>query len=96
MKNQTIILEPELIEHDNTFTLEECCQTTQSPQAFIIELITEEIIQPRQENKNYLFTITHIQKIRRARSFSVDLGINLEGIALVLELLDRIEQPEDG
>jgi chaperone modulatory protein CbpM len=96
MKDQTLIFEPELLEQDSYFTLDECSQTTQSPQSFIIELITEDIIQPKQQGQSYLFSITHVQQIKRARSFSVDLGVNLQGIALALELLDRIEYLERG
>jgi|GEM_PF-2723197 len=92
MTKQTMIFEPELLEHDSYFTIEECCQATQSSQSFIIELIAEEIIQPQQQGQTYLFTITHVQKIRRARTFSIDLGVNLEGIALALGLVDQIEQ----
>lgn len=94
MTKQTIIFEPEVLEQNSYFTLEECMQTTQSPQSFIIDLIAEDIIHPKHEGKNYLFTITHVQQIRRARSFSVDLGVNIEGIALALNLLDRIDQLE--
>jgi chaperone modulatory protein CbpM len=94
MKNQAIIFEPEIINPDTYFTLEECCHTTKSPQSFIIELISEDIIQPQSDNSHYKFTLTHIQKIKKARSFYVDLGINLQGIALALDLLSQIEMIE--
>ena len=94
MKNQAIIFEPEIIDHDTYFTLEECCHTTKSPQSFIIDLISEDIIQPQSNNHNYVFTLTHIQKIKQARSFYMDLGVNLEGIALALDLLNKIEMIE--
>lgn len=94
MKNQAIIFEPEIINHNTFFTLEECCHTTKSPQSFIIELISEAIIQPQSDNNAYVFTLTHIEKIKRARSFYVDLGVNLQGIALALDLLTQIEMIE--
>ena len=94
MKNQTFIFEPEIINHDTFFTLEECCHTTKSPESFIIGLISEDIIQPQSDNTHYVFTLAHIQRIKQARSFYMDLGVNLEGIALALDLLNKIEMIE--
>ena len=94
--SKDLILEASIIPQDSYFSLAECSHTTQSPEDFIIELISEHIIEPIQQDQKYYFTITHVNKIRTARSFSVDLGVNLEGIALALELLDRIQQLESS
>ena len=86
------LIESELLDDTTFFTLEECIITTRSPKDFIIELISEDIIHPVQKDSDYQFTITHIQVIRQARSFHVDLGVNMEGVALALQLLEEIQQ----
>jgi chaperone modulatory protein CbpM len=94
MSHQTIIFEPEIINHDTYFSLEECCHTTKSPQDFIIELIREDIIQPQKMHSSYVFSLSHILQIKQARSFYLDLGVNVQGIALALDLLNTIEMLE--
>ena len=86
------IFKPELLDETTYFTLEECSTTTKSPKAFIIELISEDIIHPDQVGNDYHFTLLHIQRIRQAHSFSVDLGVNTPGIALALQLLEEIQE----
>ncbi len=65
---------------------------------FLTEMIEEGIIEPEilseRKSENYFFNGIHIRRVRRANRLSCDLGINPAGIALVLELLDRIEQLE--
>ncbi|MCF6193349.1 MAG: chaperone modulator CbpM [Kangiellaceae bacterium] len=65
---------------------------------FLTEMIEEGIIEPEiqseRESENYLFNGIHIRQARRANRLSCDLGINPPGIALVLELLDKIERLE--
>jgi len=61
---------------------------------FLTEMIEEGIIEPEVQSENYLFNGIHIRRVRRANRLSCDLGINPAGIALVLELLDKIERLE--
>lgn len=83
---------------DIVFTAEELCQLTHLEMDYIQELITCGIIQPRSvENSRHLnlkesqkrFTQMALVSIHKARRLQRDLGINLEGVALAIELMEQ-------
>lgn len=80
-----------LIEEDNLLPLAQVCQALNTNETFIIELISHEVILPRRRNEVWFFDSTNFRRTKLAVSFYHDLGINIEGIALALELLDRLE-----
>lgn len=80
-----------LIEGDHLLSLTHVCQALNTNETFIIELISHEVILPQQRDEAWLFDSTSFRRAKLAVSFYHDLGINLEGIALALELIDRLE-----
>ncbi len=64
-----------------------CCET-----AWVNELVNEGILEPIGTNQEqWRFTGVSIVRARTAKRLQQDLGINLAGIALALELMEQIE-----
>lgn len=73
-------------------TLEEFCQALHSQKEFIVEMIEYQVIQPHgQAPEEWRFDSNSLRRGRIAANFYQELEINMPGIALVLELLDKIE-----
>jgi MerR family transcriptional regulator/heat shock protein HspR len=45
----------------------------------------------RVNNKNRLYSETDIQRLMQIRRFTHDMGVNLAGVEVILELLQKIE-----
>ena len=76
-------------------TLSELCRACQMPAEQIFALVEEGIIEPEGENsdpRQWRFRSVSITRIRCASRLERDLGVNLAGAALALELLEEIEQ----
>ena len=59
---------------------------------FIVELVEEGVLAPvGQEPQRWRFTYAHLRRVRVASRLQRDLGVNLAGAALALELLEEIE-----
>jgi chaperone modulatory protein CbpM len=73
-------------------TLAEVCRACGVQAEFIVELVEEGALAPAgQEPQRWHFSYTHLRRARVASRLQSDLGVNLAGAALALELLDRIE-----
>ncbi|EKD70892.1 MAG: hypothetical protein ACD_46C00342G0003 [uncultured bacterium] len=77
---------------ENLFSLEELCRVSGIPEEFIQELISYEIIEPLQAEENWIFDITHLERVKAARRLQRDLEVNMAGIVIVLDLLDELEE----
>lgn len=75
------------------FSLGELCRVCQLPAERIVALVEEGIVEPDgAEPEQWRFRSLCITRIRRADRLERDLGVNLAGAALALQLLDEIEQ----
>lgn len=85
-----------LILDDNClFTLDEMSKACAVRTEFIIELVDEGIVEPMQQQhqeSQWSFTGRSLLRVRKARRLQQDLGINLAGIALVLDMLEENER----
>lgn len=66
---------------------------------WVMELVDEGVIEPRGVRESaaapqWRFSATTIVRVQKARRLQRDLGVNLPGVALALELLDRIDALE--
>jgi chaperone modulatory protein CbpM len=84
-----------ILDEECSFSLDElstaCCVRTE----YIIELVAEGIIEPmesRREQQYWHFTGENLLRARKARRLQTDLGINLAGAALVLDLMEEVDQ----
>ena len=85
----------ELIEETSEITLAELTRTCRVQSEWVMELIEEGVLEPLQPGgPQWRFSATSIVRIHKARRLQHDLGVNLPGVALALELLDRIDRLE--
>ena len=71
----------------------EFCQCTELPQAWLIEIVEEGILEPKgSEPGQWLFDMQAVAVARRALRLRQDLELEWAGIALALQLLDQLEQ----
>ena len=89
------ILSGIVLDEQTELTLNELCRACTSSAEWVIELVDEGILEPVMvQQTQWRFTGTSLQKARTAMRLQQDLGINLAGVALVLDLLDEIETLE--
>ena len=86
-----------LIDETSELSLQELCRACSSSAEWIIALVDEGILEPvgyaqtHLQQTKWRFRADSLQKARKAMRLQHDLGINLAGIALALELLDEID-----
>jgi len=94
------ILNGILLDEKTELTLLELCSACSIAEEWIIELVEEGALEPfnlqsiGKQHTQWLFTVDCLQKVRTAKRLQRDLNINLEGIALVLNLLEQIDTLE--
>ena len=77
---------------DNGLTLEQLCCACDVQAEWIISLVEESIIEPQGDMiENWRFSGSSLRRVRSALRLQRDLGVNLAGIALALDLLEEIE-----
>ena len=84
-----------ILDEDCLFTLDEICTACSVRTEYIIELVDEGIVEPmeqRRKQQQWSFTGKSLLRARKALRLQQDLGINLAGAALVLDMLEEIEQ----
>ena len=52
------------------------------------------VMPSRSEGKRRLYSPKEIERLRRIKALSDDMGVNLAGVELVLKLMDRMAQME--
>ncbi|WP_237068056.1 chaperone modulator CbpM [Microbulbifer guangxiensis] len=82
-----------LLDEERLLTLSELCRACQLPAEEIMALVEEGVIEPAQEQPaQWHFSAVCIRRVRRVRTLKRDLGVNLAGAALAVELLEEIER----
>lgn len=82
-----------IIEKTESLTLEEFTQAINTEQDFIFKMVEYQLVIPEGNSPEaWRFDSTSLKRGRIALSFYKDLEINMSGIALALELLDKIEK----
>ncbi len=75
-----------------TFTLEELSEICGIEVVLVRDLITYDIIIPIEpDSERYRFDMVQLQRLQKALRLQRDLELNYAGIALVLHLLDELE-----
>jgi len=94
MKSQlTEILTGHIIEDKSPLTLRELCDSCAVKSEFIVELVDQGVIDHQEENiADASFSVLTIQRVKKAKRLQCDLGLNLAGVALAIELLEEIER----
>ena len=74
------------------YSLREVCQVCDSRTEWVVELVELGILEPTGASRSeWQFPGDSLHTAMRAQRLQRDLGINLPGVALALELLEEIE-----
>jgi len=82
-----------LVEEQIELTLAEVSRACAVHAEFIVELVEEGVLAPvGREPHHWRFSVIHMRRARVALRLQRDLGVNLAGAALALQLLDEVEE----
>jgi chaperone modulatory protein CbpM len=85
----------ELLDEQTEFTLAELCRSCEVQAEFVETLVEEGILEPSgKRRRHWCFHIGSLRRTRVTLHLQRDLGVNLAGAALALDLLDRIQELE--
>jgi chaperone modulatory protein CbpM len=87
------MIEGQLIDNGTEITLVQLCRSCAVESELVERLVAEGILEPtRQEGTMLYFPQSSMKRTQVVVRLRSDLGVNLAGAALALELLDRIEE----
>lgn len=79
-------------EHIVHYRIREICTIAGTEEQFIVELIEHGIIEPNgKQRSDWTFSWQQAQRCKSAQRLRNDLGINVEGIGLSLQLLEEVD-----
>ncbi|WP_031434162.1 chaperone modulator CbpM [Methylomarinum vadi] len=92
MTDKTYILEGVVLEEETEFTLGDLSRACSVHAEWIIALVDEGILEPKGKDvTEWRFSGDNLKRVLAVQRLQRDLGINLAGTALALELLEEIE-----
>ena len=84
-----------LIDEQTELSLNDLCKACSSSAEWIIELVDEGVLEPiNYQQTHWSFSGSSLQKAQTAMRLQRDLGLNLAGIALALDLMQQIDMLE--
>lgn len=90
-KQETVVHIAEILDDHAIYSLQELCEICGIPTELIFEMIDHGILEPTgKSQKEWQFTTIAIRRSRTVVHLQNDLGINMAGAALALDLLDEI------
>ena len=94
-RNGEKILIGEVLEESYLVSLAELCRSCTVETTTITTLVTEGILDPTGEDvEHWHFTVGSLKRVKTVIHLQRDLGVNLAGAALALDLLERIAELE--
>ena len=94
-RNGDILLVGQVLEENDLVTLADLCRSCTVETKTITTLVTEGILDPMGGDvEHWRFTVGSLRRVKTVIHLQRDLGINLAGAALALDLLDRISELE--
>ena len=94
-ENDQSTLSVEVIDEQTTFTMAELCRSCVVEAEFVEALVEQGILDPTgRRGRHWCFHSNSLRRTRIALHLKQDLGVNLAGAALALDLLERIEALE--
>lgn len=87
------LLSGELLDENVELTLAQLCRACQLPAEEIIHLVEQGVIDPLgRDPSHWRFYGVCVRRIRIVQRLEQDLGVNVAGAALALELFEELEQ----
>jgi chaperone modulatory protein CbpM len=91
--HENALFEGQVIDDRTEISIIQLCRICSVESTMVERLVDEGIIEPvRHEADTLYFSSSSLKRTRVVMSLRTDLGVNLAGAALALELLDRIEK----
>lgn len=87
-KSTVMVITEVLIDEQPTLNLEELCSACNVTPEFIEELIEYGVL----EMSGQEFNAGHMQRVMRVVRLQQDLEVNLPGAAVILDLMDEVEE----
>jgi chaperone modulatory protein CbpM len=85
----------QVLEENDMVTMDDLCRSCTVEVETINLLVAEGILDPiGGDVEHWQFTVASLRRVKTAIHLQRDLGVNLAGAALALELLDRIAELE--
>lgn len=82
----------DLIDEETTFTLADLCRSCGVDAELIEALVEHGIIEPTaRQGSHWYFSGSSLRRTRITLNLQNDLGVNLAGAALALDLMERID-----
>lgn len=82
-----------IAEHEPTLSLAEFCRACGQPAEWVIALVEEGVLDPQGDRPiHWRFATINLRRALRAGRMQQDLGLNVPGIAVALDLLDEVER----
>jgi chaperone modulatory protein CbpM len=87
------LLSGTVLEEEIELTLADLCRTCQLPAERVLELVEEGVIEPvGREPGQWRFRGISVRRVRCAQHLEQDLGVNVAGAALALDLLEELQR----
>ena len=94
-RNGDKLLVGQVLEENDLVTLADLCRSCTVETETITTLVAEGILDPMgRDVEHWHFTVSSLRRVKTVIHLQRDLGINLAGAALALDLLDRIAELE--
>jgi chaperone modulatory protein CbpM len=91
-KDMLLIATGLVLDEGVTLSLDELCETCKISTELVIEMVEEGVIEPSgAQPENWLFDGLALKRLQTALHLQRDLRVNLPGAALVLDLLEELE-----
>ncbi len=92
-RNGDEILVGQVLDENDLVTLADLCRSCTVETQTITTLVAEGILDPMgRDVEHWRFTVGSLRRVKTVIHLQRDLGINLAGAALALDLLDRIAE----
>lgn len=93
MKRENDIMAGLLLDEECLLTLGELSRSCRVHAEWIVELVEQGIIEPRGDDlRNWRFPGNCLGRVQQVQRLQRDLGVNLAGAALALDLLDEVRR----
>lgn len=94
-KNGGGVLVGQVLEDSYMISITDLCRSCLVKTETVTLLVSEGILDPMGDDvEDWRFQINSLKRVKTAINLQRDLGVNLAGAALALDLLDRIEKLE--
>jgi chaperone modulatory protein CbpM len=92
MTKEMLVITGMLLDETVWFSLVDLCEYAKTSPEQIIEMVEEGVLEPQGASVHtWRFDTKALKRLQVAIRLQQDLGVNLQGVALVLDLLEEME-----